>query len=452
VNLACIYLIITCLLFCAAPLSASIGPQTLVRGDTIDGLLERAIAGNLIAGGVVVVGNHDGILQTIARGRINEDPHAPLLNEQTIFDIASLTKVIATAPAVMKLLEDGSITLQDPLTRWFPEFAGSDRKDITILNLLTHTSGLEDVELGGEDPMKTAIRKVAEQKCRYQPGSHFRYADINFILLGEMVRRVSGMPLDRFCQERIYTPLAASETMFLPPAELAVSIAPTGGTACGIVQDPNARRLDGVAGHAGLFSSATDLARFARLILGGGAIDGTRIISKDMVNLMTSPYACGEGTVIRGLGWDIDSPFSSPKGNLFSKGSFGHTGYSGSSIWIDPRQDLFVILLTTRLNYRDTGVFNRLRRDISTVAAANYRPLTESVALPQSGPAELTDANPHARQIISPPRRAGKHVAQLHSHRKGHAKKHARHRIARAERRIAKACASRHASARKRRS
>ena len=437
-NLTCTYVGIICLFFCASPLSASVEPNNFVQGATIDSLLERAISGSLIAGGVVVVGNHDGILHTSARGRFNDSPTAPLLNEQTIFDIASLTKVIATTPAVMKLLEEGRITLQDPLTRWFPEFIGSGREDITILNLLTHTSGLDDVELSAADAMKSAIHKIAEQKCLHRPGSRFHYADINFILLGELVQRVSGTPLNIFCRNLLYGPLSAHDTMFLPPTELAATIAPTSEKNCGIVQDANARRLAGVAGHAGLFSSAADLARYARMMLGGGKIDGTRILSEQVVNRMTSPYYCSAGTVIRGLGWDMDSPFSSPKGSLFSKASFGHTGYSGSSIWIDPHQDLFVILLTTRLNYRDTGIFNQLRRDISTVAAANFRPLAETLAQPQS--ALIVKASPDLLtgkdHVIQNPLQSRKRTVQIH--KKSHVSKHVQHRFSRSGRKLAK--------------
>ena len=339
---------------------------------TIDYLLERAVANNLIAGGVVVIGDHAGILSSTARGRLTANPDAPQLDERTIFDLASLTKVIATTPAMMKLLDDGTISLTDPLSRWFPEFKGSERENVTILNLLTHTSGLADFDMGTELAMETAIRRAAAEKGR-QCGSGFRYADINFILLGELVHRVSGRTLDAFCRDELFAPLVTPETMFLPAPDLASRIAPTLGNASGTVQDGNARRLGSVAGHAGLFSSGRDLARFARLMLNGGEIDGKRILSQQAVKQMTSPLSCGNGTVVRGLGWDMNSPFSSPKGKLFSGTSFGHTGYSGSSIWIDPQQDLFVILLTTRLDYRNIRMFNQLRSDISTVAVAGFR-------------------------------------------------------------------------------
>lgn len=343
------------------------------RTATIDLLLERAISSHLIAGGVVAIGNHNGILFTTARGRLNGNPDAPPLNEMTVFDLASLTKVIATAPAVMKLLDEDRISLLDPLSRWFPEFKDSGGEDITVLNLLTHTSGLADVELRPGQAMKEAIMNAAAQKNRPRPGSSFNYADINFILLGELVHRVSGKSLDTYCHDEIFAPLGARVTGFLPPHSLADSIAPTLGFSGGTVQDVTARRLGSVAGHAGLFSSASDLALYARMILGGGAVDGKQILSERVVNQMTAPYFSNHGAVVRCLGWDRDSRFSAPKGSFFSDTSFGHTGYSGSSIWIDPKQDLFVILLTNRINYRNTHVFNQFRRDVSTVASAVFR-------------------------------------------------------------------------------
>ena len=358
------------------------------RIATIDFLMERAIADNLIAGGVVVIGNHAGILTTSARGKLSGRPDAPQLDQQSIFDLASLTKVIATAPAVMKLLDDGHITLTDPLTRWFPEFKGSERENTTILNLLTHTSGLADFEMSTEQSMETAVIRAAAEKNRPLPGSSFNYADINFILLGELVHRVSGRTLDVYCREELFAPLLTPETMFLPPANLVDRIAPTRGINSGTVQDLNARRLGSVAGHAGLFSSAQDLARFARLMLAGGAIDGTRILSEQAVEQMTSPFLCSNGAVVRGLGWDKSSPFSAPKGRLFSEASFGHSGYSGSSIWIDPEQDLFVVLLTNRMDYQNTRRFRQLRSDISTLASAEFGRHGDNVKL--AAPPKIT--------------------------------------------------------------
>jgi len=346
------------------------------RTANIDFMVENAISRNLISGGVVVIGNHEGIVYSAVKGRIAPGVDAPKLSLNTVFDVASLTKVVATTPAVMKLLDEGRINLMDPVTRWFPEFEGTGREDITILNLLTHSSGLDDMSLSPDEPFKSAIRKATAQKNWYEPGNRFRYADINFILLGELVRRVSGKDLAAFCRDELFRPMAAYSTMFLPPAELYGRIAPTlsGNSTftAGIVQDYNARRLGGIAGHAGLFSSAFDLSRFAMMILGDGSIDGRRVLSERVVGQMTAPYFYSNGRVMRGLGWDIHSPYSAPRGNYFSHMSFGHTGYSGTSIWIDPARDLFVVLLTTRLNYHDVKAFRQLRSDISTLAVALF--------------------------------------------------------------------------------
>jgi len=384
-------LLIICLTTLPSLLLASEDKPITNRTAIIDLLLERAISSHLIAGGVVVIGNRNGILFTTAKGRLNDNPGAPPLNETTVFDLASLTKVIATAPAVMKLLDEKRISLLDPLSRWFPEFKGSGGEDITILNLLTHTSGLSDIELHPGQAMKEAILKAAAQNNRPRPGSRFNYADINFILLGELVQRVSGKNLDTYSRDELYAPLGARRTGFLPPGNLAETIAPTLGYSGGIVQDKNARRLGGVAGHAGLFSSADDLALYARMILGNGAIDGRQILSERVVSQMTAPYFSNSGAVVRCLGWDMDSPYSAPKGSFFSETSFGHTGYSGSSIWIDPQQDLFVILLTNRINYRNRKVFSQFRRDVSSVASAVFRsPDGDQEALPTWDTAKST--------------------------------------------------------------
>ena len=371
-------LLIICLLFCAVPLLAADELLDAGRAATIDYLLERAVSQGLIGGGVVLVGNREGVIYTTSRGKVGFLADAPTLTERTMFDIASLTKVVATAPAIMKLLEEGRITLLDPLTRWFPEFEDTGREEITILNLLTHTSGLNDISFNSVDPLKTAIHKIGLQRSGRLPGASFRYADINFILLAELIQRASGVSLDRYCRENFYGPLGMGDTMFLPPLERSGSIAPTFGSAneplTGVVQDENARRLGGVAGHSGLFSSASDLSRFAVMILNSGKLHGVSVFNERVLSQMTAPYFYSNGNVVRGLGWDIDSPYSSPRGSFFSAMSFGHTGYSGSSIWIDPQSDLFVILLTVRLNYRDTRHFNRLRSDISTIAASVFSP------------------------------------------------------------------------------
>lgn len=411
----------------ASTLFASVGIPDYGRNITIDFLIERAISKNLIGGGVVVIGNHDGILSSTSRGRLTASADSPLLDEQTIFDLASLTKVIATTPAIMKLLDEGLISLKTPLVRWFPEFKGSDLGNATILHLLTHTSGLTDFDMSKNQAMKTAVSRAAAAISRQRPGSSFNYADINFILLGELVERVSGRSLDTYCREEIFAPLVNSETMFLPTMNLANRIAPTVGADSGTVQDRNARRLGSVAGHAGLFSSAQDLSRFARLLLSGGVIDGRRILSEQAVKQMTAPFSCNNSEVVRGLGWDIKSPYSAPKGKLFSEVSFGHTGYSGSSIWIDPGQDLFVILLTNRLDYKDVRGFNQLRSDISTIAVEEFQKTGGSpriATIPDITKIPLTQQRSRVAMRKIP---AGRHSLRLASSANQHSKSYQRY-------------------------
>ena len=347
------------------------------RATAIDLVLDSAVRRGLIAGGVIAIGNRAGLRYSTVRGRLFPSSDSPMLSDRTLFDVASLTKVIATTPAIMQLLEQGRISLLDPISRWFPEYEGTGREETTILNLLTHTSGIDDVEIPAVNPLMGALAKTAIQNNGAMPGNRFRYADINFILLGELVKRVTGSSLDTFTAEHLFAPLGMADTLFTPQPDMSVLIAPTAGIDrglyAGVVQDSNARRLHGVAGHSGLFSTASDLARFATMILNKGRNhSGTQLFSTRVIAQMTAPYFSSNGRVIRGLGWDIHSPFSAPRGSFFSEMSFGHTGYSGSSIWIDPEQDLFVILLTIRLDYSNIRQFSRLRSDISTLAVSIF--------------------------------------------------------------------------------
>lgn len=341
------------------------------RLSVIDFMMQDAIRRGLISGAVVLVGDRHGSLYEHAVGTASFGDGAPPLHTTAIFDVASLTKVFATTPAIVKLMDEGKLNLLDPIGRWYPEFADCD---VTVLNLLTHTSGFHDVGLDPTAPLASAIQRVALQINRVPPGSRFLYADINFILLGDLVRRISGQPLDRYVQQAFYRPLAMESTSFNPAAN-GNGVATLGRkriVQTGVVQDENARLLGGVAGHAGLFSSVHDLSRFASMLLNGGELNGVRVFSSRAVAQMTAPYFFRNGRIVRGLGWDRESPFSSPKGTLFSELSYGHTGYSGTSIWVDPDADLYVILLTTRLDYKNLRSFNKLRSDISTLAAALF--------------------------------------------------------------------------------
>jgi len=347
----------------------------------IDALLADAISHNLVAGGVVLIGSRDKVLFERAYGRVSGAPEARALTADTLFDLASLTKVVATTPSVLKLAEEGRLSLLDPVVKWFPEFAGRGKDAILVLNLLTHTSGLDDIPLSSANPIGSAIEGAAAQKLKGEVGSRFKYADLNFILLAELIRRATGAGLDLYTQASFYRPLAMADTSFNPRDKGRCS-----PTLCedrlytGEVQDTLSRQMGGVAGHAGLFSTAQDLARFCRMMLGGGILDGRRVLAQRTVDQMTAPYFSRGGDVVRGLGWDIASPYSSPRGLGFSKVSFGHTGYSGSSIWIDPVADTFVILLTARLDYKNVHEFSKFRGELSTLASLLFgvpQPLRE---------------------------------------------------------------------------
>jgi CubicO group peptidase (beta-lactamase class C family) len=341
----------------------------------IDALFEDAISHNLIAGGVVLIGGRERVFFEKAYGRASSLPGASNMTVDTVFDLASLTKVVATTPAVVKLAEQGRISLLDPVVKWFPEFAGQGKDSLLVLNLLTHTSGLDDqpVPKDSVNPLQSLVERAAAQTLKGQVGSRFKYADLNFILLAELTRRVTGSTLDVYTRDAFYLPLGMADTTFRPRDKERCS-----ATICddrilqGEVQDQVSQQLGGVAGHAGLFSTARDLGRFCRMILSGGVLDGQRVLEQRAVDQMTAPYFSRGGDVIRGLGWDISSPYSAPRGKGFSKVSFGHTGYSGSSIWIDPASDTYVILLTARLDYHNVHEFNTFRAEISTAASAVF--------------------------------------------------------------------------------
>lgn len=372
------YLLVLAVLLLSLPAFGQDGEElgNPVRGDAIDCVVREAIASGLINGAVVFVGNSSDALFLHSYGSLSPSVNAPNTEADTIFDLASLTKVLATAPSVMKLVEEERVGLYDPVTKWFPEFVGKDKDNLLIFHLLTHTSGLVDFPLAEGTTMQQVVARASLLDLRARPGDRFKYADINFILLGELVGRVAGVPLDRYAAENFFAPLGMIDTRFNPPEEVRSRCAATrieeDCLLYGAVQDPNARMLGGVAGHAGLFGTATDLSRFCRMILRGGELGGKRLLAERTVRRMASPNFFHDGKVVRGLGWDIVSPYSSPRGKLFSCASFGHTGYSGCSLWIDPDSDLFVGILVSRRDYRKNGDLNRLRGTVSTLAATLF--------------------------------------------------------------------------------
>lgn len=364
----------------SADLPSTKPPQTpnqqISPSHRIDRLMESAMQKGLISGGVVLVGNRDRTLFEKAYGQVLPLPDARPMTVDTVFDLASLTKVIATTPAVLKLAEEGRLSLVDPVRKWFPELEGKGRDELLVMHLLTHTSALNDFSFDPEKAMASAIEGAAEQTLKGEIGTRFHYADINFILLGEMVKRVSGEALNDYTARTFYQPMGMKDTGFLPSAGIRARVAATLGDAAitfsGEPQDYPARQLGGVAGHAGLFSTGADLAVFCRMMLAGGRSAGREILASRTVSQMTAPYFSRGGKVVRGLGWDIASPFSAPRGGFFSRSSFGHTGYSGTSIWLDTDADLYVILLSTRLEYRKKAEFSQLRSELSTLAAEAF--------------------------------------------------------------------------------
>ncbi len=345
----------------------------------LDSIVRDAIHDDQIPGAVLLVWHDGQVIYRKAFGNRSLEPRREAMTVDTIFDIASLTKVVATTTAVMQLVQKGEVRLNDPVAKYISEFAENGKEDITVRNLLTHFSGLRpDIDLTppweGRD---AALRLSFAETPAYSPGSRFVYSDTNFIALGALVERVSGSTLDAYCAKKIFTPLRMTHTRFLPPAAWRRKIAPTeydeqNKMLRGVVHDPRARRMGGVAGHAGVFSTADDLSKFAQALL-----NGSPVLSKEMVEKMTTPQQPPTATVLRGLGWDIDSPFSSNRGDLLPVGSFGHTGFTGTSMWIDPTTRTFIILLTNAVHPRGKGSAVALRSKVATAVAAAL-PLTVS--------------------------------------------------------------------------
>jgi len=310
-------------------------------------------------GAALVVGRHDTILFAKGYGRLTWNAASPAVNvDSTFWDIASLTKVVATTPAVMLLVEQGKIVLDSPVVRYVHEFNSPGTGVITVRHLLTHTSGLRaTLPLREAADSAAALRMVLTTVPVVPPGTRMVYSDLNAILLGEIVRRVSGQTLDAFVAHAIYAPLGLDQQMlFRPPKRLEKRIAPTnlwhGHPIAGVVNDPSAGMLGGVSGNAGVFGTARSLARFAQFMLNEGVLpDRPRLLKKETVRQFTQiAVPARRGVSARTLGWEAlpTGEETSSAGSLFGPRSYGHTGWTGTSLWIDPDRDLFVLLLTNR--------------------------------------------------------------------------------------------------------
>ncbi len=366
---------------CKTPSTKPVQPEAAfypAKLEAIDAAIVRAIAAGKAPGAVVRLESGGAVYQK-SYGVKSVEPVLLPMTADTIFDGASLTKVIATTPAIMLLVERGKLRLDDKVNHWILGFEAHGKEAVTVRHLLTHTSGLRP-GLSAKPAwsgVAKAIDLAKEERLTAQPGTQFRYSDINFILLGEIVQLASGQLLDEFTSKHIYRRLGMRDTGFLPPFKKRSRVAPTervgGEILHGIVHDPTARRMDGVAGHAGLFTTAADLSRFAHMMLNGGKLNGRRIFKRETVQFMTSVHTPEGMKARRGLGWDIDSPYSSPRGNHFAVGGYGHTGWTGGSLWIDPATRTIVILMTSRTHPDGRGNVIALRREVATLAAEALR-------------------------------------------------------------------------------
>jgi len=345
----------------------------------LDKIVQQAVEQGKMPGAVVLVGHHGRVVYRKAFGLRSLEPTREEMTIDTIFDLASLTKCIATTTSVMQLIESGRVKLNDPVSAYLPWFAENGKGQITVRELMTHYSGLApDLDLKqpwqGHD---TALKMIMDAKPVNPPGTRFVYSDINFETLGLLVEKVSGLPLNEYAEKNVFTPLGMTSTGFLPPARWMPRIAPTeydenGKMLRGVVHDPTARRMGGVAGHAGLFSTADDLAKFAQQLLSGHLI-----LSRSAIEKMSTPQQAATASSLRGLGWDIDSPFASNRGELLPVGSFGHTGFTGTSLWIDPTTDTYIILLTNAVHPIGEGSVISLR---TRLASAVVRSLDLTVS------------------------------------------------------------------------
>ena len=359
--------------------------------SSIDQIVNHAVDDHQLPGAVVVLGHGGHVVFRRAYGMRSLEPTQEPMTPDTIFDMASLTKPLTTAVAIMQLYEQGRIGLNDPVAKYLPEFGANGKQDITIRHLLTHYSGLPP-DLPLDEPWQgkeEGYRRAFAIAPMRPPGEQFVYSDINFIVLGAIVEKLSGLTLDEYTKRYIMDPLDLSHTQFLPPASWIPSIAPTeyehdpissGLPASrtfpgdvmlrGVVHDPTSRRMAGVAGHAGLFSTADDLAIYAQSLLDRLADRSSKFpLSRIVLQKMVAPEQPATGTALRGFGWDIDSPYSSNRGTLFPIGSFGHTGFTGTSLWIDPTSDSYVIVLTNSVHPRGPKSITSLRGRIADAAA-----------------------------------------------------------------------------------
>jgi uncharacterized protein YbbC (DUF1343 family)/CubicO group peptidase (beta-lactamase class C family) len=360
-------------------------PRQLSEEDlsSISKIVEPLIQTRQIPGAVILIGNQGRIVYRRAFGHRVLEPKKIPMTTDTLFDVASLTKVIATTTAVLQLVEDGKAVLTDPVANYWPELRENGKAKITLQDLLTHYSGLRS-GLDLKPPWsgyETALRKIEEEKPIFPRGTSFLYSDINFEILGELVRRLSGQPLEAYCRDHIFEALEMKDTWFNPSPALMGRVAPSRNDGIGEVHDPTAYRMGGIAGHAGLFSTADDLSTFAQMLLEGGKSKKEQILKQAMVEQMTLPQSPSGKTPLRGLGWDLGPPLASNRDTLLPVGSYGHKGYTGTMIWIDPVSQTYVVILTNRLHPNGRGDTQALRDGILSLVSDALGPVSAKQAV-----------------------------------------------------------------------
>lgn len=358
----------------AKPADVGMDAQRLAR---IDEIVAEGIAEKKMPGCVVCIGRRGKIVLLKAYGNKQLKPAEEPMTTDTVFDMASITKPVATATSIMLLVERGQLRLDQKVSSIIPEFAANDKDGITIHDLLIHQSGLlpDNALADYDNGPGEALRKICELKLQAPTGSKFIYSDVNYILLGEIIKRTSGKSVHEFSRDNIFQPIGMKATGYLPEESLRARCAPTeerdGDWMQGEVHDPRAFKLGGVAGHAGLFSTAEDIAIYAQMMLGAGEHQGVRILAPPTVALMTRGQKVSSGA--RGLGWDKRTGYSINRGELMSDSAFGHGGFTGTVLWIDPELELFVIFLSNRLHPDGKGLVNPLAGRIGTIAAGAVR-------------------------------------------------------------------------------
>jgi CubicO group peptidase (beta-lactamase class C family) len=364
----------------ASPAAAAKREMDSESKAAIDRAVAAAIELKMTPGAVVVAGRGDQIVFERAYGHKTYDPTSSAMTTDTVFDLASLSKTLGGATSIMILADEGKLSVTDPVSKYLEGMQVEDKKDITIEQLLLHRGGFV-----ADNPMKdfkdgadAAMKKIYTTKLKYEPGTNFEYSDNSFIVLGEVVHKVAGEPLDQFAKQHIFSPLKMTSTTYNPPKEWKDRFAPTekraGQWISGEVHDPRSHAMGGVAGHAGIFSTGRDVARFCQMILNKGELDGVRVLKSSTVAEMIKPRCITDPKdpdvkYCRGYGFDVDSKYSSgPRGERFEKGTtVGHTGYTGTSFWLDPNNDAFVVLLTNRVHPDDDAEIKMLRKRIATI-------------------------------------------------------------------------------------